>query len=1049
MSGDLLAALWPTFVADAREQLERMGDAVLQLERGVPGGAAELDQLRRLAHGLKGSAASLGIRDVEQLAHAIEGLFEDEDGARAVAKVKVDAALQAFSALEGAIAGGLPQGPLLPELPKLLLSLSAATPGGGGALPAPDPVIALESILPVFRAEAQAALEQMKSWIAELSAGAEPDALLQQFQQSGHSLKGSARALGEAGVSDAAARLEKAAAERSLEEVFVRVAELAAALGLTSGAAALAPAPSDELWEIFRAEAIEQVGAVERELAEREKATVASAIEEVEGRLGLLFRSLKEIGASLSRPSLTGAAEAMEAAVKSGRLNDARDQLASVRAVIGRVAGQVAAPVEPAPALLGSLDALETELIGLRSPDLQDRAEAVARAKALAAGLCQEAASRGLKEVVALATALEEHFELLREPGGQPAVLAKAADVLIAIRMALSEVPEPPLPAAEAESPLPPKVPLSSAPAEPVAEPLQADRMVRVSARTVELISQRMEHVAVSKATQERHLRQLKGVGESTGEVLRGLDKQVSRLRFAKAAGWEELAALATRLREVDKALLHMAQSERAATEQLHIVTSVMRRDLQDLRQVPARTFLDSLPRAVREVAGRLGKQVELKVVGEDVKVDRTVSEKLKDPLLHLVRNAVDHGIDRPEARRAAQKSEAGRLLVAVESRGPRIRVEVSDDGAGLSLERIRSTAVQRGLLSSAALSRLSEGEVMQLIFRPGFSTAAQVTSISGRGVGLDVVQDAAKALQGSVEVHSEPGRGTRFVLDFPLSLATSTVVLVSAGGFQVAVPSLNVERLVKLRPESVLTVGGQLMAKVDGTHLPLLRLSDALGIPAFGRHERGTSRAFLLSSGGARVVYTVDSVEGQEEVVLQPLGAQLLHAKHLASMTVVEGVRIVPVLSVPALIAFGQRSREREEVTAARPRILVVDDSLTTRLAMKSVLELAGYEAVTAANGAEALALLQEESFRLVVSDIQMPELDGFELTHRIRADPDLADTRVVLISALATAEDRRAGLAAGADGYLVKSEVEQGGLLEVARQLVAAGGTAEGGGP
>jgi two-component system chemotaxis sensor kinase CheA len=493
------------------------------------------------------------------------------------------------------------------------------------------------------------------------------------------------------------------------------------------------------------------------------------------------------------------------------------------------------------------------------------------------------------------------------------------------------------------------------------------------------------------------------------------------------------------RLRGALRDLRSLVQAGRHDTDQARLVNTVLREDLRDLRTVPAGLVLEPLRRTARETAMRVGKRVEVSVAGGDVRVDRRLLEAVKDPLLHLVRNAIDHGLESTERRAAAGKPESGRLELGVERRGQRLAITVADDGGGLDLARIREVAVRRGLLSEKEAADLPDAEARRLIFRSGFSTAERVTAISGRGVGLDVVEVVAHRLQGAVQIESEPGRGTRFTLDLPLTLAATEGLLLRVGGETFALPVAAVQRVLRLPPEALGSLAGQAVVNVDGEPLAVAPLAQVLpGASATAARPGGLegAPAVLVSSGTRRVVLVVDELKGQQELVVHTLGAAAGRTPHLAGVSVLEDGRVIPVLHTPELVAALRRSES--SARAVKRSILVVDDSPTTRSTMRSFLELAGYPVVTAPNGEEAWSMLEQSPVDLVVSDVQMPGLDGLGLTRRLRGDSRFRALPVVLVTSLDSDDDRAAGSEAGASAYLVKREVERGRLLEVVEGLL-----------
>jgi two-component system chemotaxis sensor kinase CheA len=363
----------------------------------------------------------------------------------------------------------------------------------------------------------------------------------------------------------------------------------------------------------------------------------------------------------------------------------------------------------------------------------------------------------------------------------------------------------------------------------------------------------------------------------------------------------------------------------------------------------------------------------------------------------------------------------------------------VQDDGPGLDLAALRARAVAVGLLGAEAADRLPDAEAARLVFAAGLSTARAVTEVSGRGVGLDVVAEVVTRLGGTVDVAFEPGRSTRFTLEVPLTLAATAAILFRVGREPGALAADAVERVLLLRPGDLGSVAGRPSVRVGDAQVPFAWLSHLLG-GAPGTLARAGQPALLVSLGAQRAVVAVDEVLGQQEVVVATLGARVARVAHLAGASVLDDGRVVGVLNAGEVLRRLAPASARPAAAAA-PRVVVADDALTTRAAMKAILELAGYQVAAVADGEEAFQLVREQGAALVVSDVQMPRLDGLGLARRLKADPRLRSVPVILVTSLDAPEDRAAGLAAGADGYLVKREVERGRLLELVRQLLPGG--------
>lgn len=806
-----------------------------------------------------------------------------------------------------------------------------------------------------------------------------------------------------------------------------------------------------QVWPVFAAEAREHLQLIGEGVLE---------IETGPGRSGLLesmqrtAHSLKGSAASLGLPDVERLAHAVEDALSRATgeglgAGPVEAILAALRGIegvldavdaggegrvgnldalieaLGGAAEQGTGPPQPpasgapsAPA--GSLAALQEHLARLRSAPAGDRPAAVAEALKEVARLRAEA-----PPAVAVAERLERHFRRMGRGGTEAARAASAAAQALAdLGRLLSATPDggaPPAPDRDAARGAP------------------GDSSMRVPTAVVDGLVRHLETLALGEARAGRRARETIDREAALKEVLRLCERCASELRLIGADGpLRSLTEAIQKAREMAREMGRRARRVLAEAEEQRIGAAVLREDLRDLRMVPASLALEPLRPMARELAGRLGKQASLELSGGEVRLDRRLIDELKNPLLHLVRNALDHGIEPAAARREAGKEPVGRIEVRVEPRGNRVALVVADDGAGLSLARLRAAAVERGLLTAQAAEKLSDSEAARLAFRQGLSTAEEVTAVSGRGVGLDVVHETATRLQGTVAVSFSPGAGTRFTIDLPVTLAAATVVLFRAAGEIAALPAGAVERVLQLGAKDVGTVAGHAVAHIGRTHYPFASLAQVLGLEGAAEADDGRRRpALVVSLGGQRAALAVDEVLGQEDLQVSTLGRRVAEATHIAGAAVLDDGRVVAVLN-PAETLRRARTRREGARPSAGPRILLAEDSVTTRSVMKAILEIAGYSVVPTADGEEALAALRRSPFHLVVADIQMPRLDGLALTRRIKGDPALAGIPVILVTSLDAPADRAAGLHAGADGYLAKREVDRGMLLDLVKQFL-----------
>ncbi len=491
----------------------------------------------------------------------------------------------------------------------------------------------------------------------------------------------------------------------------------------------------------------------------------------------------------------------------------------------------------------------------------------------------------------------------------------------------------------------------------------------------------------------------------------------------------------------------HLLKEMRSSTNRLGILSNVLQNDIRMLRLVPVASLLRPMSRTVRDIGRELGKQVDYETIGDDIEMDRAVLDGVRDPLIHLLRNAIDHGIENPAQRKAAGKSATGKVSVQVQAVGSQIRMLIKDDGAGIDVDKIAEIARKRKVATSTELALMSEEDILDLIFRPGFSSKEIVTNVSGRGVGLDVVRANLRRLKGRVELHTQPGTGSTFVLNLPLTLATDQGLMVGVNGNVFVIPSTSVDRVLELVPEDIIEIEANQAIIIDGRTIPLRRLTDLLEMPSHELSDNTRFPVVLVSKGRDIIGFVVEEILGEREIVIKSLQAPLVSVRNVTGGTLTGSGDIVIVLNpydlIESALKRGITSRilalnENKDEVIKVPRILVVDDSITTRTLEKNILEAAGYEVVTMVDGKQAWDFLQEDSVDLVVTDIEMPDMNGFELTDKIKKTEAMAELPVIIVTSLARAEDQQRGIQVGANAYIVKGEFETRVLLDVVRQMV-----------
>ncbi|MEJ2199721.1 MAG: response regulator, partial [Desulfuromonadaceae bacterium] len=495
----------------------------------------------------------------------------------------------------------------------------------------------------------------------------------------------------------------------------------------------------------------------------------------------------------------------------------------------------------------------------------------------------------------------------------------------------------------------------------------------------------------------------------------------------------------------------NFAAQRKAIVKDGRIIGSMVDNLLDNMKHVlmfPFSELLELLPKLVRDLARDSGKRVELQFQGGEVEIDRRIMEAMKDPLMHLVRNCIDHGIEAPPERKRKNKPETGLIQVSVTPKDNRVELVVADDGAGISLTGVRSTLLKLSGGSRETLDRLSDAELLHTVFQSGLSTSPIITQLSGRGLGLAIVKEKVEQLGGHVSLDSQPDRGTRFQLLLPLTLATFRGILVRLKDRQFVLPSTHVERVLRLKRAEIKTVENRETIRHKDELLSLVGLSDVLELPLRPEPSLASDllQILILQAGGLRIAFVVDSVEAEQEVLFKNLGPQLVRVTHIAGATVLGNGRVVPILNVPDLMKSAIRNASSasrwtavtaDQTAPRKPSVLIAEDSITTRTLLKNVLESSGYHVVTAVDGMDAFSKLKTERFDILVSDVDMPRLNGFDLTNRVRNEKGLEDLPIVLVTALASREDRERGIDAGANAYIPKGTFDQANLLDVMKRL------------
>ena len=600
----------------------------------------------------------------------------------------------------------------------------------------------------------------------------------------------------------------------------------------------------------------------------------------------------------------------------------------------------------------------------------------------------------------------------------------------------------------------------------PKSQPLPHKKIsetVRISTAKLDALLLKAEELITVKQTLGQHQGEIKEILQSIRHWKKISDKSKAELR--------EIRHMARTHPKLDR-LFQLHDVNHAQIEETHVRINDLSKSMEhssrslggmvdDLLEemkktslLPFSTLFALLPRMIRDLSRETGKEVELELTGNDVEIDKRILEGIKDPLIHLIRNAVDHGIETPDIRKKHQKSPWGTIrLSVVQPESNKVEIELKDDGCGINIPGIKKKAVETGSISTQTAAGLTDAEALSLIWMSGISTSPMITEISGRGLGMAIVQEYVENLNGLISISTDPGRGTAFKIELPVSLATFRGMIVSAAGHDYILPVAHVEHTLRIRPVDIKTAENKSIISINGQAVSLVNLADILGLPQptapavqGNRPDHLTLPAAVLGSGKKRIVCIVDRIGSEQDVLVKTLGKQLKRIPNISGATILGNGKVVPILNVNDLIATSA-GKSIPAVMAAeietfknrvKKSVLIVEDSFTSRTLLKNILEASGYLITTAIDGEDGYRQLSMQPFDAVISDVEMPKLNGFELTRKIREHETLGAIPVVLITSLDSREDKEKGMDAGADAYIVKSSFDQSNLLEVLERLI-----------
>ncbi len=539
-------------------------------------------------------------------------------------------------------------------------------------------------------------------------------------------------------------------------------------------------------------------------------------------------------------------------------------------------------------------------------------------------------------------------------------------------------------------------------------------------------------------------------IGEMNSQHLRADEHWVTLRKIYESLRYEIMvlrrvsgqSAQVESLEIIAEKLSKQVKKSREDAAGLGLAVKELQAEIMTMRMAPIKGVFDGFPRAVRDLAKSLGKSVRLVIEGEETEMDRQIVESLNEPLVHLVRNAMDHGLESPEERAQKNKVADGVVRIAARHEGNAILIEVEDDGRGIDLGRIRAKALEKKIVADEnAAQRLSDNDWLNMIFLPSFSTSEMITDISGRGYGMDVVKTRIESLKGAIEVTTEKNIGTRFSIRLPVTLTSMRALIVEAGGLKLGLPVTAVTETLKIRAGEIIQVVEKKAIRLRNQIIPVSLLSEIMMLPANDGLPADEFFVVIAHAQGERAGFIVDDILDERDILVKSLPKSMTGIRHVSSATVASDNEIILVLQVPDLLRASKDMAQVPTIMETKSTgrsILVVDDSLNTREIEKTILQAYGYLVETAKDGVDGLDKIRLKRYDLIITDLEMPVMDGLTLTSQIKADPSLKDIPVIIVTSRDSAEDKKRGIECGANAYIVKGSFDQTNLIDAVESLI-----------
>lgn len=500
-------------------------------------------------------------------------------------------------------------------------------------------------------------------------------------------------------------------------------------------------------------------------------------------------------------------------------------------------------------------------------------------------------------------------------------------------------------------------------------------------------------------------------------------------------------------IRELENSIDTLLKCAESDAKTIELMTDSFIEDIKDIMLLPFSYITEMFPKMIRDLSKEIGKDIEFVVNGMEIEVDRRILEEIKHPLMHIIRNCIDHGIEKPEERHGKQtKGKISLNITQISS--DRVKIEISDDGAGIDIDKIKMKAVKNKFLTEEEARNIDDEIAKMLIFKSGFSTSDIITDISGRGLGLAIVYEKVQKLKGFLDVVTEKQKGTKFTIVLPITMSTNRGILIRISKQVFLIPTGNVEKVLRIKKDKIRVIENRSTIFFDGLIIPIFNLKDALEIRDNSNEDISKEDILLLIVGGIErsIAFSADEIIVEQEILVKRFNKQLKRVRNISGATILGSGEVVPILNVEDLIKtcvkIGHKSldiiNDKNEDSDKKKSIIVVEDSITSRTLIKNILETQGYLVKTAVDGLQGWNLLKSERFDLVITDVEMPKMDGFQLTAKIRGDNEISEIPVILVTSLESREDKERGIDVGASAYIVKSDFQQSNLLEIVKRLI-----------